>query len=62
VLVNIFDLLDHQRSGAPIIPFDDFKEFADYTNHGHRYPLDEAKADTFLPVFLKELYPNRYRR
>ncbi|KAL5115728.1 hypothetical protein ACEQ8H_006336 [Pleosporales sp. CAS-2024a] len=55
ILVNIYDVLDHRRSGQPIIPFAEFEEFAAYTRKGRKYPLDEAKADTFLPVFLKKL-------
>ncbi|KAF1841968.1 uncharacterized protein K460DRAFT_262127, partial [Cucurbitaria berberidis CBS 394.84] len=55
VLVNIYDLLDHHRTGAPIEPFKNFAEFRCYTLNGHVYPIEEAKEDTFLPIFLKEL-------
>ncbi|KAI4692921.1 uncharacterized protein J4E88_001291 [Alternaria novae-zelandiae] len=55
VLVNIYDLLDSQRTGSDVFVFQDFKEFRKYTLNGRRYPLDEAKGDTFLPIFLKEV-------
>ncbi|RAR03830.1 hypothetical protein DDE82_004917 [Stemphylium lycopersici] len=54
VLVNIYDLLDARRSGATSVRvFDTYDEFRDYTVHGHMYPVEEAKEDTFLPIFLK---------
>lgn len=59
ILVNIYDLLDSQRTGAVVIPFDNFEDFHDYTVNGHMYPIEEAREDTFLPVFLKKL--NRRR-
>jgi hypothetical protein len=55
VLVNIYDLLDHQRTSLPIVPYDDFDDFVEYTLNNHMYPCELAKADTFLPVFLKDL-------
>jgi hypothetical protein len=58
-LVNIYDLLDSQRNGAIVVPFESFKEFRDYTVHGHMYPVEEAREDTFLPVFLKKLFHKR---
>ena len=59
--MNIYDLLDHKRTEAPIVPFENLAKLAEYTLQGKTYPLDEAKADTFLPVFLKEIVPHRRR-
>jgi hypothetical protein len=61
VLVNIYDLLDSQRNGSAVTPFDSFDKFREYTFNGRMYPLEEAKEDTFLPIFLKELSPRRRR-
>ncbi|KAI4920267.1 uncharacterized protein J4E92_008485 [Alternaria infectoria] len=55
VLVNIYDLLDSQRTGANVLVFQDFEDFRKYTLNNRRYPLDEAKEDTFLPIFLKKV-------
>jgi hypothetical protein len=60
VLVNIYDLLDSQRTGSAVKVFDNFDEFRKYTFPNRRYPIDEAKEDTFLPIFLKELSPRRH--
>jgi hypothetical protein len=59
--VNIYDLLDSQRSGLAVNVFDTFDEFRDYTigPPNRQYPLHKAKEDTFLPVFLKVLFPER---
>jgi hypothetical protein len=54
--VNIYDILDSQRNGSAVNIFDTFKDFREYTVHGRMYPIDEAKEDTFLPVFLKKLF------
>jgi hypothetical protein len=55
ILVNIYDLLDSQRTGAVVTPFDNFEDFEDYTVNGRKYPIEEAREDTFLPTFLKKL-------
>jgi len=58
-LVNIYDLLDSQLNGAVVTPFESFVEFRDYTYDDHMYPIEEAKVDTFLPVFLRKLFPQQ---
>ena len=55
--MNIHDVLNAKRTGEPVVPFDDFETFRDYTLDGNVYPALEAHKDTFLPVFLKELNP-----
>lgn len=60
LLVNIYDVLDSQRTEEPIVPFDKWEKFVEYTLDGHTYPLEEAKEDTFLPVFLKEISSRYY--
>ncbi|KAF2852961.1 hypothetical protein T440DRAFT_477326 [Plenodomus tracheiphilus IPT5] len=55
VLVNIYDILDSQRTGDAVRIFHDFEAFREYTIPAHVYPIEEAMADTFLPVFLKDL-------
>ena len=57
--VNIYDILDSKRTGSAVKVFDDFKDFRDYTEDDHRYPLHRAKKHTFKSIFLKELYPKR---
>ncbi|KAI4627251.1 uncharacterized protein J4E87_003813 [Alternaria ethzedia] len=59
VLVNIYDLLDSQRTGAKVNVFDDFDDFKKYTLKGRTYPTEKAMADTFLPIFLKEILTQR---
>lgn len=59
VLVNIHDLLDSQRTGAKVNVFDDFDDFKKYTLKGRTYPTEKAMADTFLPIFPKEILTQR---
>jgi hypothetical protein len=59
ILVNIYDVLDHQRTGAPITPHMIFKDFTDYTLDGRVISLEKAKEDTFMPGFLKVLHSER---
>jgi hypothetical protein len=54
-LVNIYDLLDSQRIGSAVKVFDIFAGFSEYTVPSRQYPIDKAKEDTFLPIFLKDL-------
>jgi hypothetical protein len=45
-----------------VVPFDDFSAFRKYTLNGRMYPVEKAKKDTFLPIFLKVLHPHITRR
>lgn len=54
-MVNIYDLLDSQRIGSAVKVFDTFAEVREYTVPSRQYPIDKAKEDTFLPIFLKDL-------
>jgi hypothetical protein len=53
-LVNIYDLLDSQRNSSAVKVFDTFEELREYTVPSRQYPINEAKEDTFLPIFLKD--------
>jgi hypothetical protein len=59
IFVNIYDLLDSKRKGSAVNVFDTFDELRDYTVPKRQYPINEAKANTFLPIFLKVFFPER---
>ena len=57
IFVNIHDVLNSQRTGKAVVPFETFDEFQHYTKKkGNTYPLEEAKADERKEIFLKKLY------
>jgi len=57
IFVNIHDVLNSQRTGKAVVPFENFDKFQHYTKkEGNTYPLAEAKADKRKKIFLKQLH------
>lgn len=53
--VNLVNLIDHRLSGAPVIRFKDDNAFWNYTSAGQKFPLAEAKMDSFIKILLRKL-------
>ncbi|KMU92519.1 hypothetical protein CIHG_10263 [Coccidioides immitis H538.4] len=57
VHVNIFDLIDSRRTGAPITKFTNVRALRRYTKQsGKIFPRGAAKRDGFLSALLREIF------
>ncbi|EFW19781.1 hypothetical protein D8B26_007965 [Coccidioides posadasii str. Silveira] len=57
VHVNIFDLIDSRRTGAPIPKFTNVRALRRYTKQsGKIFPREAAKQDGFLSALLREIF------
>ncbi|KAI8937144.1 hypothetical protein NX059_006358 [Plenodomus lindquistii] len=48
-------MLDSQRTGKTVKIFPTLEKLRENTGRCRRYPIEEAKADTFLAVFLEKI-------
>jgi hypothetical protein len=56
VYINLVNLINHRRNKHPLMKFPNYHAFLNYTRNGRTFPKEQAKAEGFIKIFLREVY------